>query len=101
VRPGAAVRHVRAEPRGAADVFAALQQAARGAARERAARARLLAAAVDILLAVGDLEQARAALPAHELSYQHGVANVVEAVAEGRKGVLLFSKILFLLQICC
>jgi len=30
------------------------------------------------------LEQARAALPAHELTYQHGVANVVEAVAEGR-----------------
>lgn len=30
------------------------------------------------------LEQARDALPAHELSYQHGVGNVVEAVAEGR-----------------
>ena len=30
------------------------------------------------------LEQARSALPSHELSYQHGVANVVEAVAEGR-----------------
>jgi uncharacterized protein (DUF1015 family) len=30
------------------------------------------------------LEQARDALPAHELSYQHGVANVVDAVAEGR-----------------
>ena len=30
------------------------------------------------------LEQAREALPAHELTYQHGVANVVDAVAEGR-----------------
>ena len=30
------------------------------------------------------LEQSRAALPSHELAYQHGVANVVDAVAEGR-----------------
>lgn len=30
------------------------------------------------------LEQARDALPSHELSYQHGVANVVGAVADGR-----------------
>jgi uncharacterized protein (DUF1015 family) len=30
------------------------------------------------------LEQARDALPAHELTYQHGVGHVVDAVAEGR-----------------
>lgn len=38
----------------------------------------------DVELDTVRLEQARDALPAHELSYQHGVGNVVEAVAEGR-----------------
>ena len=38
----------------------------------------------DVELDTVRLEQARGALPAHELSYQHGVANVVEAVREGR-----------------
>lgn len=38
----------------------------------------------DVVLDTVRLEQARAALPEHELTYQHGVANVLEAVAEGR-----------------
>jgi uncharacterized protein (DUF1015 family) len=38
------------------------------------------------------LEQARPALPAHEISYQHGVANVVEAVAEGRAQAALLMR---------
>ncbi len=37
----------------------------------------------DVELDTVRLEQARALLPAHELSYQHGVANVTEAVATG------------------
>ncbi|MFP5321477.1 MAG: DUF1015 family protein [Acidimicrobiia bacterium] len=38
----------------------------------------------DVVLDTVRLEQARQALPEHELTYQHGVSNVVEAVAEGR-----------------
>jgi uncharacterized protein (DUF1015 family) len=38
----------------------------------------------DVVLDTVRLEQARTALPTHELSYQHGVANVVDAVREGR-----------------
>jgi len=38
----------------------------------------------DVVLDTVRLEQARAALPEHELTYQHGVGNVVDAVAEGR-----------------
>jgi uncharacterized protein (DUF1015 family) len=38
----------------------------------------------DVVLDTVRLEQARHALPDHELTYQHGVSNVVEAVAEGR-----------------
>ena len=37
----------------------------------------------DVDLDTVRLEMARAGLPAHELSYQHGVANVVDAVARG------------------
>ena len=37
----------------------------------------------DVDLDTVRLEVARAGLPAHELSYQHGVANVVDAVAQG------------------
>lgn len=38
------------------------------------------------------LEHAREALPSHELSYQHGVANVVDAVAEGRAQAALLMR---------
>lgn len=38
------------------------------------------------------LEQARDALPSHEISYQHGVGNVVEAVAEGRAQAALLMR---------
>ena len=38
----------------------------------------------DVDLDTVRLEQARASLPSHELTYQHGVGNVVDAVAEGR-----------------
>jgi uncharacterized protein (DUF1015 family) len=38
----------------------------------------------DVVLDTVRLDLAREALPGHELSYQHGVANVVDAVAEGR-----------------
>jgi len=40
--------------------------------------------AEDVVLDTVRLEQAREVLPTHELAYQHGVANVVGAVREGR-----------------
>ena len=46
----------------------------------------------DVVLDTVRLEQARAALPEHELTYQHGVANVLEAVAEGRAQAALLMR---------
>lgn len=46
-------------------------------------RPRTGAFADDVDLDTVRLEQAREALPAHEIRYQHGVANVVDAVAAG------------------
>lgn len=46
----------------------------------------------DVVLDTVRLEQAREALPAHELTYQHGVANVLEAVAEGRAQAALLMR---------
>ncbi|HEX4903702.1 MAG TPA: DUF1015 domain-containing protein, partial [Acidimicrobiales bacterium] len=46
----------------------------------------------DVVLDTVRLEQARSALPAHELTYQHGVANVLEAVQEGRAQAALLMR---------
>jgi len=46
----------------------------------------------DVVLDTVRLEQAREALPSHELSYQHGVGNVLEAVRSGRAQAALLMR---------